>query len=311
MEDVFESRIRSIFDGLASGAWPFLNLVVIPRTSEQEHKLFLYLHEIVRQQLTKSVPEVILYNLLHARSPEAEEYGLGRTEDLVRHLERNIGHRIEPATLAAAIEEANAARQAIRQLLALRHGTQPRLTGTEALKLIGAQYFMDRAQYAKLATEAAIELSQRNPLKGARILVKGAPLHHTGLHASLEQHEAVVVAEDDWWGSRSLSNDIPLEGDLIRAIFKSYYLDAPSPRVFPLATADEWFSAAVQQVDAVVFYLPPEDTVWGWDYPRQQQMLQQRGIPSLLVREDATATLAPEWHGKVEEFLSQFAAIAE
>ena len=40
MEDgVFSSRIRGIFDGIASGAWPFLKLVVIPRTSEQEHKL--------------------------------------------------------------------------------------------------------------------------------------------------------------------------------------------------------------------------------------------------------------------------------
>ena len=54
---------------------------MIPRTSEQEHKLYLYLREVMRQG-TERAPEPILYNLLHARSPEAEAYGLERTHDL-------------------------------------------------------------------------------------------------------------------------------------------------------------------------------------------------------------------------------------
>jgi len=48
MEDVFDRRFRVIFDRLSSGAWNHLDRVVIPRTSEQEHKLYLYLREIAR-----------------------------------------------------------------------------------------------------------------------------------------------------------------------------------------------------------------------------------------------------------------------
>jgi hypothetical protein len=57
---VFGDRMRVIFNGIASGAWPFLKLVVIPRTSEQEHKLYLYLREMSRQGLSKGLPDLYL-----------------------------------------------------------------------------------------------------------------------------------------------------------------------------------------------------------------------------------------------------------
>src|SRR5580704_3110985 len=147
MEDgVFSDRIRGIFDGIASGAWPFLKLVVIPRTSEQEHKLFLYLREVARQGLATGIPEVYLYNLLHARSAEAEQYGLERTGELKKYLRAD--------GLAGAVQESNNARRAVRALLDLRRNCAPRLNGTVALALIGAMHFMDRAEYAGLALKA-------------------------------------------------------------------------------------------------------------------------------------------------------------
>src|SRR5947208_1208451 len=53
LEDVFEERIRVIFDRLCAAAWPEISLLVIPRTSEQEHKLYLYLREMERSFSTK------------------------------------------------------------------------------------------------------------------------------------------------------------------------------------------------------------------------------------------------------------------
>ena len=306
-EGVFGSRIRGIFDGIASGAWPFLRMVVIPRTSEQEHKLFLYLNEVARQGYVTALPELYLYNLLYARSREAEIYGLQRTRELIKHLERQAGRSIEPSELARAVEESNRASRAIRRLLDLRQTEEPRLSGVEALALIGAVYFMDRAEYAELADEAQAELSLRPPLRGARILIKGSPLHHTGLHRTVESHRAVVVAEDDWWGSRVITKEIATTGDMVQSIFEMYYLNAPSPRVFPREAADEWFLATATNVDGVVFYLPPEDDVLGWDYPGLRKTLDQRGIPSLLVREDASEEVSPACHERIGDFISGIA----
>lgn len=288
MEDVFSARMRAIFDFLISPDSASLSAVVIPRTSEQEHKLNLYLHEVVRQGAERA-PQLILYNLLHARSPEAEAYGLERTKALKVALEQLSGRPTEPQALSSAIAEGNRARQAIRELLRQREEPVPRLAGAEALALIGAWYFMDRAEYVLLAREAIQEIQTRPPLEGPRILIKGPPQDTPDFCAAVEAQGAIVLAEDDWWGSRAAGLDIDGTADPLQAIFDKYYFDAPSPRVFPPEIADAWFYSRfdrnVSQVDGVIFYLPPEDDVLGWDYPRLRAFLDERAIPHLMLRE--------------------------
>jgi benzoyl-CoA reductase/2-hydroxyglutaryl-CoA dehydratase subunit BcrC/BadD/HgdB len=287
MEDVFSSRMKAVFDFLISPEAACLSAVVIPRTSEQEHKLFLYLREVIRQG-TERPPEPILYNLLHARSSEAEAYGLERTHDLKHNLEQLTGRRVEDEALSAAITEGNAARQAIRGLLQHREGSAPRLSGSQALTLIGAWYFMDRSAYARLAQEALREIQARPPLAGPRILIKGSSLDSPDFCSKLESHGAIVVAEDDWWGSRAAGQDIDATNDPVRAIFEKYYFDAPSPRVFPSAIADDWFCRKTSEVDGVIFYLPHDDDVIGWDYPRLRTFLDERAIPHLMLGSESS-----------------------
>jgi benzoyl-CoA reductase/2-hydroxyglutaryl-CoA dehydratase subunit BcrC/BadD/HgdB len=287
MEDVFSARIKAIFDFLISADSASLSAVVIPRTSEQEHKLYLYLREVLRQG-TEHAPEPILYNLLHARSAEAQAYGLERTHDLKRTLERLTGRCIEREALSAAIAEGNAARQAIRGLLQQREGPAPRLSGSEALALIGAWYFMDRSEYALLAQAVVREIQTRTPLKGPRILIKGSPQDSSEICDAIESHGAIVVAEDDWWGSRAAGQDVDTTAEPVQAIFEKYYFDAPSPRVFPVEIADSWFQRKALEVDGVIFYLSPEDDVIGWDYPRLRAYLDERVIPHLMVRTESS-----------------------
>ncbi len=287
MEDVFSARMKAVFDFLISSDSACLRAVVIPRTSEQEHKLYLYLREVVRQGAERA-PEPILYNLLHARSPEAEAYGLERTHQLKSALEQLTGRCVEREALWAAIAEGNAARQAIRELLRERECPAPRLSGAEALALIGAWYFMGRGEYATLAREALQEIQARPPLDGPRILIKGSPLDSPDFSAAIEAHGAIVVAEDDWWGSRSAGQDIDVTIDPIQAIFEKYYFDSPGPRVFPAAVADAWFLRKAAEVDGAIFYLPREDDVIGWDYPRLRAYLDERSIPHLMLRAESS-----------------------
>lgn len=305
MEPVFESRIRALFEAVLSGAWHFLQLVVIPRTSEPEHKLYLYLREVERQKLSGALPPLCLYDLLHTRSPISRKYGFDRTRDLITRL-RQIGP-VHRKSLSKAVTESNRARAALRRLQNLRTGDAPRISGTDALAISGALYFMDRAAYAKLANRACREIKSAKPLRGPRLLIKGTPLHHPRLHQALEAHGAVVTAEDDWWGARAAGANLVSTGSvnsLVRSIFENYYLRVPSPRVSPAAAADRWFQKAVTHgIDGVVFYLPPDDDVYGWDYPRQRDFVRARGIPSLLIREEAGRGLSPELSGRVREFV--------
>ena len=114
MEDVFDRRFRVIFDRLCAGAWNHLDMVVIPRTSEQEHKLYLYLREIARTQPAGVIPKLYFYNLLHTRTPESYDYGLERTRQMVRDFD------VSEDALRDAIAESNRARGCVRDILQKR-----------------------------------------------------------------------------------------------------------------------------------------------------------------------------------------------
>jgi len=302
-EGVFENRIRAIFGAAISGDLQHLSLLLISRTSEQEYKLYLYLREVARQDPRRRIPPVYLYDMLHTRSSESYAYGLERSLCLKKRLEELTGKTIDDVGLLQAIKESNTARRAIRKLLSLRK-PEPRVSGTEALALIGPSFFINRDEYGCLAEEALKVIEHRNPLHGKKVLIEGASINHLGLHLEMEKHGVVVVGEGDWWGSRSAGGDInDSSADLMKAIFEKYYLDTPSPRLFPFEIADEWFQkASVDGIDGVVFYMPPEDCVAGWDYPRRRRYLDERGIPHFLVRDDAMS-ISDECHERIEKFV--------
>jgi len=309
VEPVFDPRFRGIFEEILSGAWSFLDLLIIPRTSEPEYKLYLYLREVERQKLSAAIPPLHLYDLLHTQNPVSRRYGLERTKDLLVRLER-IGP-VSSKSLAVSVAESNRARAALRKLQHQRTGRAPRLSGTNAMVISGASYFMDRAAFAKATESACRQLRSAKPLRRPRLLIKGTPLHHSKLHEALEARGAVVVAEDDWWASRAANGKISAArkaSTTLRAIFSDYYRNAPSPRVSPAAHADRWFRKTVRQgIDGVVFYLPPDDDIYGWDYPRLRDFVAARKIPSLLIREDAAGGLTPKVAAEIESFIASLA----
>jgi benzoyl-CoA reductase/2-hydroxyglutaryl-CoA dehydratase subunit BcrC/BadD/HgdB len=306
MEPAFDPRVRGIFEEILSGAWSFLDLLIIPRTSEPEYKLYLYLREIERQKLSAAIPPLHFYDLLHTQNLISRKYGLDRTNHLLERIQQ-IGP-VNAKSLAQAVAESNRARTALRKVQSLRAGSAPRISGSDALAISSTSYFTDRTAFTKLADAACQKLKSARPLRGPRLLIKGTPLHHPKLHHALEAHGAVVVAEDDWWGSRAPGAKIPSAHGTpaaIRAIFADYYLNAPSPRVSPAAAADSWFRKTVRKgIDGVIFYLPPDDDVYGWDYLRHRDFVAARKIPSLLIREDANRALTPQMNEQIKSFIA-------
>jgi hypothetical protein len=75
--------------------------------------------------------------------------------------------------------------------------------------------------------------------------------------------------------------------------------------VHPPGEADAWFHREIErsQVEGVLFYVPLEDDVVGWDYPRHLAFVQSRGIPSLLVRESGAPEPGPALAQQVAGFV--------
>lgn len=274
MEEVFDPQYRIIFDRLCAGAWSDLNLVVAARTSEQEHKLYLYLREASRQKVSSKIPKLYLYNLLHTRMPEAYEYGLERTRRMVRDF------AVEEARLKEAIAESNQARDLVREVQRKRY--EGRIEGSAALELI-REFYRDRSSFAHRAIPASRPLADGRP----RILIKGAPLNSLALHRAIEAAGGYVVAEDDWRGSRAAGErNVRTDQDPVTAIFEKYFYDEVSPRIPAPGERDAWLRRQISEgrADGVVFYLPLEDDVEGWDYPRQAAWLHEQRVPYMVVR---------------------------
>jgi len=253
---------------------------VIPRTSEQEHKLYWYLREIARTQTASVIPEIYFYNLLHTRTPESYDYGLERTHQMVRDFDAS------EEELRDAIAESNRARGCVRGILQKRQ--EGRLEASAALEMIRGFYSDDRSVFAERVLDRLKGMQERVAADRPHILIKGAPLKDASLHRTVEEAGGYVVAEDDWRGSRAAGEtDVCVNNDPATAIFEKYFYDEVSPRVHPAEHRDAWFQREIERgcVDGVLFYVPLEDDVQGWDYPVQVAYLKARSIPSAVVRE--------------------------
>lgn len=302
MEDVIAPETRALFESAATGELEFLDLLVLSRPYSQ---LYYYLKEVYRLGRGQHFPALHMFDLMLSQRDAVRAYNWGRFEALVDRLERLSGQEVTDRRLRDAIAVTNRVRAVQRRLLDLRW--RAALSGVDALVAIGAGYFMPPDAYVA-ALEQYLRSLQPDPALESRarlLVVTAEPLSHTRLHAALEEAGAVVVAEDDCWGSRAPGADVPFAGSAREAVFRKYWLDTCSAGVYPAAARERWLRkhALRPEVDGVIFYLPPSDHQLGWDYPRLNGWLSEHGKRSLLLRSDATT---PDGYATIADKARQF-----
>jgi len=287
LEGFFDPDVRAICEQALRGELSFLRALIVPRSTEPYHKLYLSLREIERLGHAPQLPNLLLYDLPHTQSELLQRYGLARTQDLAMALGQLTGTRPDETRLRAAILSVNASRSAQQQLQQMRQAQPCGWRGELAQVLNGAARFIEPQRYAELLPAALLTQPSHAAAQGPRLLVKGVPLDHAELHRLVDSAGAVVVAEDDSWGTRGASPLVNEEGDPLAALFHHYHAEVPCPRIHPRAAREAWFLKALDDmaIDAVLFNLPAPDDVHGWDFPFHRTQLQARGIPFLLLRE--------------------------
>jgi len=287
---VFPRRVRQLLEAAMTGQLNDAACIVLPRTSESDYKCFLYLRELVRRRLLEPSAPIHLFDLLQSQGRDVAAYNADRTRALFAAL-APAGAMASLDALRQEIARTNAARAAVRRLLALRNHP-PRITGAEVLPLIGAFWFLAPEAYASLALAAADSIAGRPPLVRPRVLLLGAPVDGPVLHAAIEEHGAVVVAETSPWGIEAAGEDVADEADPLAAIAEKYRRDASGPRS-PVVDTRSWTARALAGVDAVVVSLPPDDAVFGWDYPNLCRQLQALDVPHVCLTHDPYDPVPP------------------
>lgn len=287
MDSVIAPDTKSLFESAIRGDFEFLDLLVLARSDD---KLFYYLKEMLRLGRARSMPPLHMFDLMGSQREAVRPYNEQHFDWMIRALERVSGRAVTDAALHAAIELTNHSRALQRQLQEWRW--QGQVPGSEALMLVGAGFQMHPAAYAESLRSHMQELAKAapRPVEAPRLLViTSEPLSHLSLHRYIEQAGGWVVAEDDHWGSRAPGMDPPTDVGPREALFRKYWLDTAHAGVHPREAREAWFMQAIQraEVDGVVFYVPPGDRQFGWDYPRLAKRVSEAGKQSVLLRKDA------------------------
>jgi hypothetical protein len=294
---VFPNRVRQLVEAVCAGRLRRTACLVLPRTADADYRTFLYLRELIRQGAAPLRAPILLFDLLQSDGPDVHAYDAARTRDLFAALVAIAQRPAAADDVRDAIARANAARASMRRLLALRHGS-PRVSGAEVLPLLGAFWRFAPDEYVALAGAAADVLARRPPLDGPRVMLAGAPVDGPQLHAAIESHGAIVVAEPGPWGSEAAGEDVGPGDDPFAAIAERYRRSAIGPRT-PLATVRQRMESLMDDVDAVVVVVPPDDTAFGWDYPCLRAWLEARQLPHLCVFGDPVLPPPPVEHERI------------
>ena len=274
---IFPNRLRRLVEHALTGRLSSAARLIIPRTSDADYKCFLYLRELVRRGMATAAPPIVLFDLLQSGGLEVREYDVTRTRALLDELASASGRMPSADDLRREIALANAARAAATRLTALRR-VVPRVSGTDVLPLLAAFWEMQPDRYVEMARQAADGIAARAPLAGPRVLLTGAPVDGPTLHEAIESHGAIVVAEVGPWGSGAAADPVRIDDDPVAALADKYRADAIGART-PVDVLRRWTERTLADVDAVVVSLPPDDAVFGWDYPALRDALVARGVP--------------------------------
>jgi benzoyl-CoA reductase/2-hydroxyglutaryl-CoA dehydratase subunit BcrC/BadD/HgdB len=278
---------ESMLARLLDGTYAYLDYLIVPHN---RHAIQAIYQELLRAGATYPelrLPRLHLLDKSWLPFYASEAFNRDRLLDLGRALETWAGRPLTNGTLAEAIAARNEQRSLLAQVAALRAADLPRLSGLDALHVIGSSMTTPVREHTA-SLRALLAGADQLPLRaGLRVFVGGSPHDNPARYDVVEACGATVVAEDHCWGSRAA--DFPVRTDLepLSALASRFHQQPACSIRFPLrATVDACVRrAALARADAAIFFDLEHETAQVWETPDEVRALGEHGIPSLHLSE--------------------------
>ena len=281
LEFAFDPMVRKQFEKMIDGTYKELaDFIAVSNSTDVFIRIFLYLREILRSMPEMPVPPTCFIDMLFTRNRMHQERNELIFSLFRKQLEEWTGKPVTDEAIKAAAEVCNADRAALRKIGELRHGEEVRVSGTEALVIIGSGFFMDKKEHAELVEKLAADAAEWPVIKGSRVFVTGSVHEDLLVYSMIEEAGGVVVAEDHDWGDRSYERDYNMAYPPIRAIVDRYMLRGYSNKKAFVSQRVEALNqeVAAAAADKVIFYTNIYEDSASWDYPSQKKSLDEQGI---------------------------------
>lgn len=259
----FDHTTRSILQRLLDGTFDFLDLLVIDHSSEANAMLFASLREIERVERVPSLPPVAFFDRAHLARPSSHRYNARRADELAARLASLAGRVITDEARRSAAALRARQRELLDRIADLRTQRPARLSGTDALRVIGAGLVMAPAEHCALLARLIADPPSGGHSE-ARLFVTGSGHDQTGYYEAIERSGAVVVGEDHAWGDGA-------------------WHGTPLPRGIVERAAHVTERAIATGADAVVALILSGDAASPWQVPEMRRRLDAVSIPLLSI----------------------------
>lgn len=305
-----EGFVNTMLNDLMTGKYDYLDYLVMPHATRNT-LMTQYSHLHIVKQLwpnTNQLPELHFIEEFQSWAHNSFEYHVEILKEFQAKLEEWNGRLISRRMLTEAIEMCNLSRTMLKQVAKLRD--KMKISGTEALQIMGSSFFMDKDEHNRLLELFLRDADQRSVLTGKRVFLEGSPQDNLQFYTLVESCGAVIVNEDNCWGSRTIEDlvDIAHFTNPLEAIAYRYHYKAPCGYVFfPADARCNYCKKKVQEVsnDGVIFYILENDAHGLWDYVDQIRAFESQGCKTLTLKEQPyLMTNEAELREKVKAFVA-------
>jgi benzoyl-CoA reductase subunit C len=274
--------VKSSLESLLLGELNFLKGIIFSHTCDAMQGL----SDI--WALQKPIP--LQFNLMMPSRLDSElsnEFFKAEIERFKNFLDSNLG-KITPQRLKASIQLFNRIREKLQEMYTRRPKWHVQISGCNFAQIIRAGYLMDRVRYLQLLHELLNALPEKEEAPGGLVPVylTGNMTHSEPYSSLIEEAGAIVVQDDLCSGTRFLRLMVPEDADPIEGLTHRYFTSFLCPTKHKGAHAHiETLSKEVQKSGAkgVIFLFYKYCETHFFDYPDLKQVLESKGIPTLLL----------------------------
>lgn len=284
---------RAMFDKIITlSDKGMMQYMALGNSDDMGYKMYMHINEMKRLNYARFLPRMYYVDFeLYHRSYEGQERNDREVQmfiDVVETWAAENGKvkKITAGDLMRGVEVCNAFRDAYRCFDQWRSGETCRVTGSEALAVIGGALSLERERATTLLNQVALDAAKWPEVKGVRTFYTGSWQESPEVYEMIEAAGGNVVFDDHEMSARYFDRDTVVETvDPIYGIADRYLMRFPSgERSFAKPRA-----AAVgevcreKKIEALFVYLNRRDEMHIWDYPEEKKVLDPMNVIHMMV----------------------------
>jgi benzoyl-CoA reductase/2-hydroxyglutaryl-CoA dehydratase subunit BcrC/BadD/HgdB len=224
------SFVRSTLNLALNGEYDFLDGLFICNSCDHSRRMFEIFDLVVfkRENFTKKVPRFYI-SLPHIISDEGFQWFYQEIKELKENIENAYNLSITEDALNTSIDLYNKNRTLMRNIYDLRVLDEPKINGTEALKIAIANSSVPK-EVANPKLETMLNILNNSPgidtTNRKRILLLGSVVDNIQFTKLVEDSGAIIISDNLCFGNRTIIDDIDDDKSvdpLARIALRLYY----------------------------------------------------------------------------------------